>query len=180
MITKSKFKKSNRKSMYVSIFLVVLLIASAFSLYINNDKIIQGFEISAATVEPSNIPTEEPSPTPDYLPDFIPPQAEYEMDENAYIEEQRAKAEKSNAAAGIVQIDNIDSERDFAIYDLVHYAAYLFFGLAIVAILYGIICMGALLFFKKDITIDALRKKRRAKKKIKVKVINEWLLFRFY
>lgn len=119
--------------------------------------------VSTATLTP----TETPSPTPNFLPDFTPPPAEYQGGLNADVDGENSGAEQSDASAGIVEIEDIKEKKEFQVYDLIKYAAYMFFVLAGVAILYGLICIAALLFFKKDISLDAMRKKRKNKKKDK-------------
>lgn len=123
-----------------------------------------------ATNIPTNIPTNmvtiEPtpvSPTPNYLPDFTIPPAEYEGSEEVNKEE--TGAQESEASAGIVDIEDIEAEKEFQIYDLIKYAAFMFFGLAALSAVYGLVCVVGLLFFNKDLSFGAIRKRRKAEKK---------------
>lgn len=71
----------------------------------------------------------------------------------------------SAATVGIVQIKNIDNTgHGFRWSDLIKYMAYAFYGLSVIAVLYGIACLIGLLCFKKDISIGALRKKKKNNK----------------
>lgn len=119
-----------------------------------------------ATIIPTNMVTIEPtpvSPTPNYLPDFTIPPAEYEGSEEVNKEE--TGAQESEASAGIVDIEDIEAEKEFQIYDLIKYAAFMFFGLAALSAVYGLVCVVGLLFFNKDLSFGAIRKRRKAEKK---------------
>lgn len=118
------------------------------------------------TIIPTNMVTIEPtpvSPTPNYLPDFTIPPAEYEGSEEVNKEE--TGAQESEASAGVVDIKDIEAEKEFQIYDLIKYAAFMFFGLAALSAVYGLVCVVGLLFFNKDLSFGAIRKRRKAEKK---------------
>ena len=119
-----------------------------------------------ATIIPTNMVTIEPtpvSPTPNYLPDFTIPPAEYEGSEEVNKEE--TGAQESEASAGVVDIKDIEAEKEFQTYDLIKYAAFMFFGLAALSAVYGLVCVVGLLFFNKDLSFGAIRKRRKAEKK---------------
>ena len=119
-----------------------------------------------ATIIPTNMVTIEPtpvSPTPNYLPDFTIPPAEYEGSEEVNKEE--TGAQESEASAGVVDIKDIEAEKEFQNYDLIKYAAFMFFGLAALSAVYGLVCVVGLLFFNKDLSFGAIRKRRKAEKK---------------
>ena len=67
------------------------------------------------------------------------------------------------ASVGIVQVENIDNtERGFHLIKGLEYAFYIMAGVAVV---YGIVCLIGLLCFKKDLSIAALRKKKKDSRK---------------
>lgn len=134
---------------------------------------------STPTVTPAPTPTPTPTLTPtltpaitptpsqvfDYLYDFtIPP---LYTEGSAFITlapNKTATADIGNATIGIVEIDNIEKKKEFRWSDLIKYLAYAFFALAGIAIVYGLVSMAVLIFFKKDITIAGLRQNKKKKK----------------
>lgn len=121
-------------------------------------------------VNPSGSPSPSSSPTatkePEFLQDFtIPPLQSTENPNASSQPNKTVKPDSSVATIGIVEVDNIETKRPFMWSDLIKYLAYAFFGLAIVAVIYGLISMAVLIFFKKDITLAGLRKRKNEKKK---------------
>lgn len=132
---------------------------------INNPLITPKVTPSAsASVSPSPSPTA--TKEPEFLQDFtIPPLKETETpNENSNVNN-IAKPDSAGATIGLVQVDNIEAKRPFMWSDLIKYLAYVFFALAIVAVLYGLASMAALIFFKKDITLAGMRKRKKDNKK---------------
>lgn len=119
---------------------------------------------------PSVSPSPSPSPTiskePEFLQDFtVPPlQASDNINADATPSE-TAKPNSAGATIGIVEVDNIEAQKPFMWSDLIKYLAYVFFVLAGLAVIYGIVCMATLIFFKKDITLAGLRQRKKKKKK---------------
>ena len=60
---------------------------------------------------------------------------------------------------------NITINEDIEISDLIKYLAYGFFALAVFAIAYGLFSMAVLIFFKKDITLAGIKKRKMDKQK---------------
>lgn len=121
------------------------------------------------TATPTIIPTLTPTPTSsqviDYLYDFtIPPLYTEGKAVITPAPNRTATADVGNATIGIVEIDNIEKKREFRWSDLIKYLAYTFFALSCIAIVYGLVSMAVLIFFKKDITIAGLRQNKKKKK----------------
>ena len=117
-------------------------------------------EVPSATESPTTPPviveTATPTPTPsaalDYLYDFtVPPLNDDGASNITLAPETTATPGMSDATIDVVQVDIIEKKRDFRLSDIIKYIAYGFFGLAVIAVFYGLVCMASLIFFKKDI-----------------------------
>lgn len=123
-----------------------------------------------ATLEPTieimpTLPTLVPTPTPqlNFLYDFTAPPLKSDDTSHITLQPDHTPAPTmSSATIGVVQIDDIDNTaRGFRWSDLIKYAAYLFYGLAGLSVIYGMVCLIGLLCFKKDLSIGALRARRK-------------------
>ena len=134
-------------------------------------------EIPSATESPTTppvivetaSPTPTPTPTPtgalDYLYDFtVPPLNDDGASNITLAPEATATPGMSDATVDVVQVDIIEKKRDFRLSDIIKYIAYGFFGLAVIAVLYGLVCMASLIFFKKDITLSGIKQRKKKKK----------------
>lgn len=125
------------------------------------------------TPEPTPSPTEqitaEPTPTPElqYLYDFtVPPLTQGGASDKTLSPGNTPAPTMLAASVGIVQVENIDNtERGFQWFDLIKGLEYAFYIMAGVAVVYGIVCLIGLLCFKKDLSIAALRKKKKDSRK---------------
>lgn len=135
-----------------------------------------GSDVSNSSIvpeaNPSGSPSLSPSPSPtatkepEFLQDFTIPPLQSTENPNANSDSNKtAKPDSAGATIGIVEVDNIETKRPFMWSDLIKYLAYAFFALAIVAVLYGLASMAALIFFKKDITLAGMRKRKKDSKK---------------
>ena len=134
-------------------------------------------EVPSATESPTTppvivetaSPTPTPTPTPtgalDYLYDFtVPPLNDDGASNITLAPETTATPGMSDATIDVVQVDIIEKKRDFRLSDIIKYIAYGFFGLAVIAVLYGLVCMASLIFFKKDITLSGIKQRKKKKK----------------
>ena len=122
---------------------------------------------------PTAVITAVPTATPElhFLYDFTPPPLnQNHVSDKTLAPDVTPNPTMSAASIGIVRIDNIDNTKQgFYWSDLIQYAAYCFYVLAGAAVLYGIACLIGLLCFKKDLSIGAIRKRRRKRRKDTVK-----------
>jgi len=125
---------------------------------------------AVASFTPSASPSPSPTATkePEFLQDFtIPPLQSTENPNGNADSEKTAKPDFAGATIGIVEVDNIETKKDFMWSDIIKYLTYVFFAFAGVAVIYGIVCMAVLIFLKKDITFAGLRLRKKEKKKQK-------------
>ena len=110
-----------------------------------------------------------PTPTPqlNFLYDFTAPPLKQDDTSHITLPPDHTPAPTmSSATIGVVQIDDIDNTvRGFRWSDLIKYAAYLFYIFAGLSVVYGIVCLIGLLCFKKDLSIGALRTRRKETRK---------------
>ena len=119
--------------------------------------------VTPATPTPTLTPT--PTPALDYLYDFtIPPRSTENTANKTLAPNETITPTMNSATIGVVKIENIDAKDTFRWSDLIQYAAYVFFALAGAVVIYGFACLFSLLIFNKDITIGAIRKRKREKK----------------
>lgn len=124
----------------------------------------------APSIAPTISPTIEPTATEelDYLYDFtVPPYREDEKPSETLSPDSTISPGLSDATIDIVEVENIERKKEFRWSDIIKYLAYGFFILAGIAILYGIVCLFTLIFFKKDITMAGLKKNKNKNKKDK-------------
>ena len=123
----------------------------------------------APTPSPTQQITAEPTPTPElqYLYDFtVPPLTQGGASDKTLSPGNTPAPTMLAASVGIVQVENIDNtERGFQWFDLIKGLEYAFYIMAGVAVVYGIVCLIGLLCFKKDLSIAALRKKKKDSRK---------------
>ena len=127
----------------------------------------------APTLSPTELDTLPPTATPGlhFLYDFTPPPLnQNHVSDKTLAPDVTPNPTMSAVSIGIVQIDNIDNTKRGVYWsDLIQYAAYCFYFLAGAAIFYGIACLIGLLCFKKDISIGAIQKRRKKRRKESVK-----------
>lgn len=118
-------------------------------------------EIGTPTAEITASPT--PTPELQFLYGFTaPPLYQEESGGKTARPDHTPKPTANSASIGIVQVENIgNTERGFRWSDLIKYAEYLCYVLAGLAIVYGVVCLVGLLCFNKDLSIGAIRKKRK-------------------
>ena len=110
-------------------------------------------------------PTATSTGEPEYLYDFTPPPYNQENAVVTLSPNETATPDISDATIDVVKIDNIERRREFRWSDLIKYLAYGFFGLAGIAIVYGLLSMAILIFFKKDITLAGIKQRKLNKQK---------------
>lgn len=129
--------------------------------------------VETATPVPTSTPTQTPTPTPtptptvalDYLYDFtVPPLNDDGPSNITLAPDITATPGMSDATIDVVQVDIIEKKRDFRLSDIIKFIAYGFFGLAVISVLYGLVCMASLIFFKKDITLAGIKQRKKKKK----------------
>ena len=121
--------------------------------------------VETASPTPTPTPTPTPSAALDYLYDFtVPPLNDDGASNITLAPETTATPGMSDATIDVVQVDIIEKKRDFRLSDIIKYIAYGFFGLAVIAVLYGLVCMASLIFFKKDITLSGIKQRKKKKK----------------
>lgn len=115
-------------------------------------------------------PSSSPTPTPElhFLYDFTaPPRNQGSQSDKTVKPDYTASSTMSSASIGIVQVENINNtERGFRWSDLIKYAEYICYIFAGLTIIYGIVCLIGLLAFKKDISIGAIRKRKKTRHKV--------------
>ena len=115
-------------------------------------------------------PSSSPTPTPElhFLYDFTaPPRNQGSQSDKTVKPDYTASSTMSSASIGIVQVENINNtERGFRWSDLIKYAEYVCYIFAGLTIIYGIVCLIGLLAFKKDISIGAIRKRKKTRHKV--------------
>lgn len=123
-------------------------------------------ETTTAEVTMTPAPTPTATGEPDYLYDFTAPPYDNGENEVSTLSPNETEAPNvSDATIDVVKIDNIEPKRAFRWSDLIKYLAYGFFALAVFAIAYGLFSMAILIFFKKDITLAGIKKRKMDKQK---------------
>lgn len=121
-------------------------------------------------VTPTELITPSPTPTPElhFLYDFTaPPRNQDGQSGKTLKPDYTPFPTMSSASIGIVQVENINNtERGFRWSDLIKYAEYACYILAGLTIIYGLVCLIGLLAFKKDLSIGAIRKKKKTEHKV--------------
>lgn len=166
---KKKTKCSN-KIKYVTV--PVLCLFFIFTMFCNISVFSEtpspdaGLTPETATATMSATPTATATGEPEFLYDFTPPPYSNKEDVVAtLLPNATSTPDISDATIDVVKIDNIERKREFRWSDLIKYLTYLFFGLAGVAIIYGLLSMAVLIFFKKDITLAGIKKRKLDKQK---------------
>lgn len=138
-----------------------------------DDPVVEPTE--EASDSPEISPTEEatptPTPTPEYLYEFtIPPRESSKVPAKTIAPNITLEPTMSIASIDVVKVNTIiPSKNIFRWSYLIKVAAIIFFIMAFVSIGYGLICIIFLLIMKKDITIGAILKRRREKRKAREK-----------
>lgn len=170
-------EKNSKKTNISGKFLMVLIsLLFVFSIFCQTTCVFATTALPTLSTQIPTSPTNSaavtptPSPTvskePEFLQDFtVPPLQSTENPNASSNPDKTAKPDSAGATIGIVEVDNIEAKKPFMWSDLIKYLAYAFFALAIVAVLYGLISMAVLIFFKKDITLAGIRKHKEEKKK---------------
>ncbi|MFR1518199.1 MAG: hypothetical protein ACLSVG_05405 [Clostridia bacterium] len=126
-------------------------------------------EAPTETIAPTEAITASPTPTPElhFLYEFTVPPLNQEGGSDITPRPDHTPVPTMSAASiGIVQVEDISNvKRGFRWFDFIKYAEYMFYVLAGLSILYGIICLIGLLCFNKDISIGAIRKRKKEKRK---------------